>query len=282
MDHVTPRELVADAVELAVKKSELGATDLIVRGAVAGALLGIATSFAFIAVAQGLPPLVGAIIFPVGFVMLVLLGQELATGNFAILPLGMMAGKLRLARLLQNWALVYAGNLIGCLLYAGLFYLSLTNWGKSDGGGLAALLRQAAEKKTVGFIALGAAGWGTAFVRAVLCNWMVTLGAVLALASRSTIGKILAMWLPITTFFALGFEHSIVNMYVIPTGMLLGAPVSLGKWWFWNQIPVTLGNIVSGVLLTAAPLFASYYSKPAVAVEDATMVENPPEVAAAS
>jgi formate/nitrite transporter FocA (FNT family) len=90
------------------------------------------------------------------------------------------------------------------------------------------------------------------------------------------------MWLPITTFFALGYEHSIVNMYVIPTGMLLGAPVSVSKWWFWNQIPVTLGNIVSRVLLTAAPLFASYYSKLAVVVEEETIIENPPEVAAAS
>src|SRR5215471_8594840 len=137
MDHVTPPELVGDAIELAVRKSGLGAGDLLVRGIMAGALLGIATSFAFVAVAQGLPPLVGAIIFPVGFVMLVLLGQELATGNFAILPLGMMAGEVRLARLLRNWVLVYAGNLMGCLLYAGLFYLSLMNWGKSDGGGLA-------------------------------------------------------------------------------------------------------------------------------------------------
>ena len=91
---------------------------------------------------------------------------------------------------------------------------------------------------------------------------MVTLGAVLAFASRSTIGKIVAMWLPIATFFAHGYEHSIVNMFVVPAGMLLGTPVSVAGWWFWNQIPVTLGNIVAGVLLTGFTLSVSY-PKPA-------------------
>ena len=90
-EQVTPTELVVEAVELARKKAELHTGDLLIRGMLAGALLGIATSLAFVAVAQGVPALVGAIIFPVGFVMLVLLGQELATGNFALLPMGMMA-----------------------------------------------------------------------------------------------------------------------------------------------------------------------------------------------
>jgi formate transporter len=281
MDYVAPQALVADAVELAVKKSRLSAGNLLVRGVMAGALLGIATSFAFIAAAQGLPPLVGAIIFPVGFVMLVLLGQELATGNFALLPMGVMAGRVEIRQLLRNWALVYLGNLIGSVLFAVLFYLSITNWGKSDGGALAELIRQAAQKKTLGFIALGASGWGTAFVRAMLCNWMVTLGTILSLSSRSTGGKIVAMWLPITTFFALGYEHSIVNMFVIPTGMLLRAPVSVGAWWIWNQIPVTLGNIVSGTLFTAASLVFSYHKKPAPVAMDLTTTSEP-EIAAAS
>ncbi len=279
-DHVTPVELVADAVELARKKSELSIADLLIRGTLAGALLGIATSLAFVAVAQGLPPLVGAVIFPVGFVILVLLGQELATGNFAFLPMGVLAGKVRVSGMLRNWAWVYVGNLLGSVLYATLFYLSITNCGRSDGGALAELFRQAAQKKTLGFMAVGARGWSTALVRGMLCNWMVTLGALLALASRSTIGKVILMWLPITTFFALGYEHSIVNMYVIPTGMLLGAPVSFAKWWLWNQIPVTLGNIISASLFTGLPLFASYYRKPAQAVT--TLIDRPVEVAVAS
>jgi formate transporter len=95
-------------------------------------------------------------------------------------------------------------------------------------------------------------------VKAVLCNWMVTIGAVLALVSRSTVGKIAAMWLPIMTFFALGFEHSVVNMFLIPSAMMLGAPISAGQWLFWNLLPVTIGNLVAGTLLTGMALYATY------------------------
>ena len=261
MDCVKPNEMIAEALKVAAKKMDLSVRDLLLRGILAGALLGYATSLAFIVVSQGLPPIVGAILFPAGFVMLVLLGMELATGNFALLPLGAMTGELGMSGILRNWGWVYLGNLLGSVLYAVLFYVAITNWGTSDGGALGELVRQAAQKKTVAYMAMGTKGWMTAVVKGILCNWMVTLGAVLALASRSTIGKILAMWLPIMTFFAHGYEHSIVNMYVIPAGMLLGAPVSIGKWWLWNQIPVTVGNIVAGVVLTAWVLYATYHAK---------------------
>src|SRR6266852_1827099 len=105
---------------------------------------------------------------------------------------------------------------------------------------------------------LGSSGWATALVKAVLCNWMVTIGAVLAMSSKSTVGKIAAMWLPIMTFFALGFEHSVVNMYLIPSAMMLGAPISAGQWLFWNLLPVTIGNLVAGTLLTGMALYATY------------------------
>jgi len=196
-------------------------------------------------------------------VMLVLLGLELATGNFALLPPAMMSGEVTLARMLRNWGWVYLGNLIGSVAYALLFYLAITNMGTSNGGALGDMIRQIAQKKTLAYAALGGKGWASAFIKGMLCNWMVTLGAVLALASRSTIGKIVAMWLPILTFFALGYEHSIVNMYVIPAGMMLGAPVSSKAWWLWNQIPVTLGNIVSGALFTGVALYMTYAVKPA-------------------
>jgi formate/nitrite transporter FocA (FNT family) len=82
------------------------------------------------------------------------------------------------------------------------------------------------------------------------------------MVSRSTIGKITAMWLPIMTFFAQGFEHSNVNMFVIPTGMMLQAHVPPSTWWLWNQIPVTIGNIVSGSLFTGLALYSTFRAKP--------------------
>src|SRR5881227_1548172 len=262
MDYVVPSEVVSDVLNAAVKKAGLSARDMLIRGALAGVFLGYATSLVFVALSQGLPALVGAIIFPVGFVMLVLLGFELATGNFALLPAALMDQRITRGAMLRNWAWVYIGNLIGSVLYALLFYLAITSFGANNGAALGDQLRQVAERKTLAFAALGMSGWGTAFIKAVLCNWMVTVGTMLAFASRSTIGKIAAMWLPIATFFAHGYEHSIVNMFVVPAGMLLGTPVSVAGWWFWNQIPVTLGNIVAGVLLTGFTLSVSY-PKPA-------------------
>jgi formate/nitrite transporter FocA (FNT family) len=99
----------------------------------------------------------------------------------------------------------------------------------------------------------------------------------MAMVSRSTIGKVAAMWLPILTFFAQGFEHSIVNMFVIPAGMMLHAPVSVGTWWLWNQIPVTIGNILSGSLLTGLALYSTFGSRPVPA-----SVEREPKLVSAA
>lgn len=257
-DYVNPKELLQEAVQLAKRKSDLPARDMLIRGALSGAFLGYATSLAVVVTSQGLPPIVGAILFPVGFVILALLGLELVTGNFALLPAGVMAGTVSIPKLIRNWGWVYLGNLIGSVLYAALFYLAITNWRTGNGGAVADLLKQAAQKKTLAYAALGYSGWGTALVKAVLCNWMVTIGAMLAMVSKSTVGKIAAMWLPIMTFFALGFEHSVVNMYVIPSGMMLGAPISLAQALLWNLLPVTLGNLFAGALLTGMALYATY------------------------
>jgi formate/nitrite transporter len=258
MDCLTPQDTIDEARQLAIRKASLPAAQMVLRGAIAGGVLAYATSLAMIVNAQGLPPIAAAICFPVGFVILVLLGLELATGNFALLPIGWLSGDVRPSQALKSCAWVYMGNLLGSLLYAALFYVAITGFGTTNGAALGDQLRKAAQAKTLAYQALGSAGWGTAFVKAMLCNWMVTLGAVLALVSRSTIGKIAAMWLPICTFFAHGYEHSIVNMFLIPAGRMLGAPVTVSTWWLWNQIPVTLGNLVGGIVFTGAALYAAY------------------------
>ncbi|HMK28862.1 MAG TPA: formate/nitrite transporter family protein [Terriglobales bacterium] len=281
MDYVTPTEIISDALQAARKKAALSVRDMLVRGILAGAFLGYATSLVFVVNTQGTPPILGAVLFPVGFVMLVLLGLELATGNFALLPMGALSGEVRWRELLRNWSWVYVGNLMGSVLYAALFFLAITSFRTNDGGAAAALVKQVALKKTVGYMAIGGSGWATAVVKAILCNWMVTIGTVLALVSRSTIGKIVAMWLPITLFFALGYEHSIVNMFVIPAGMLMGAPISMRQWWVWNQIPVTLGNGVAGFLFTGLALHITHGAKTAKAarVADQSQLEMKPSLA---
>ncbi len=258
MDYAKPADIVVSMIDAGVKKLALAPRDLLIRGAISGALLGTSTSLAFGAAVTTGQPLVGAIVFPVGFVMIVLLGLELVTGSFALLPLAPLEGKSSWNAVVSNWAWVFLGNLLGSILFGGLLAIALTNMGASAPAGVAARIIAVAEAKTAANEALGTAGMISVLVKAILCNWLVCLGVVMAMTSTSTIGKIVAAWLPIFTFFAQGFEHAVVNMFVIPTGMLMGAKVSLYQWWVWNQIPVTLGNILGGLLFTGLALYATY------------------------
>ena len=226
-------------------------------------MLGFATSLAIGATVQTGQAIVGALIFPVGFVMIVLLGLELVTGSFALVPLAMIRGRAGPAAVLSNWSWVFAGNLLGSVFYAALVVIALTMAGQIEPAGIAARIVQIAEAKTTGYAHFGAAGMLTVFVKAILCNWMVCLGVVMAMSSTSMIGRIAGAWMPILVFFAQGFEHSVVNMFIIPAGMMMGAKVSFADWWVWNQIPVTLGNLVGGLVFTGLGLYVTYGREPA-------------------
>ena len=270
MDYAKPSDVVTSMVDASLKKLALAPRDIMIRGAISGALLGAATTLAFTGALTTGQPLVGALIFPVSLVMIVLLGLELVTGSFAIVPLARLEGKASWNAVIANWSWVFVANLLGSLAFGALIAISLTNMGKVEVAGVAAKIVAVAEAKTIGNAAIGTAGMVSVFVKAILCNWLVCLGVVMAMTSTSTVGKIAATWLPIFLFFALGFEHAVVNMFVIPTGMLLGAKVSLADWWLWNQIPVTLGNLVGGFVFTGLALYTTY--KPAKPTADVAQV----------
>ena len=122
--------------------------------------------------------------------------------------------------------MVYIGNLIGSLIFAAVDAKFFTEAPPGIGTKTAAI----ASAKVLPYMAAGAAGWGTAFLKGFLCNWMVSLGAVMALVTRPTIAKMFAMYLPIMAFVAQGFEYFVVNMFVIPCGILLDAHVSAAQW----------------------------------------------------
>jgi len=267
MAYVKPENVVENMLQAGASKAGLSIKDMLIRGALSGVFLGYATTLAIAAATQTHLGIVGAIIFPVGFVMIILLGLELATGNFALLPIAVMDGRINMKQLAYNWTWVLIGNLIGGIVYAFLYYVVMTKMGHVDPATIAATKKviAVAEHKTIAYANLGFAGIISAFTSAILCNWMVTLGAVMALTSTTTIGKIVAMWLPIMTFFALGYEHAIVNMFVIPAGIMLGANVTIGDWWLWNEIPVILGNIVGGMLFTGMALYITARKKAASA-----------------
>ncbi len=263
MDYVKPADVAAAMVDAGRRKLALPTTDLLIRGMLSGAILGVATSLAFTGAFSTGQPLVGAIIFPVGLVIIVLLGLELITGSFALLPLPWLDRDARSSTVVVNWGWVFVANLIGSIAYGALLAIALTNMGASEPTGVAARIVAIAEAKTTGYAAFGLAGFVTVFVKGILCNWMVCLAVVLAMTTSSTIGKIAAAWMPVFVFFAQGFEHSVVNMFIIPTGMMMGAKVTVADWWLWNQIPVTLGNLVGGFMFTGLAIYMTYKPRPA-------------------
>jgi formate/nitrite transporter len=277
MDYIWPSEVAESFLAGGAAKSQLPVRQLLLRGLLSGALLGFATTVAFDANAQGLAPMIGAILFPVGFAMIVVLGLELVTGSFAMVPAAFLAGRVGLPRVLANLVWVFLGNLIGGCLYAWMYAAVQTQFHHAPATGAGALIVAAAQAKTLGYSRLGATGLGLSFLKGVLCNWMVCMGVVMALTSRSTLGKITACWLPIFTFFSLGYEHSVVNMFVIPAGMWMGAPVSWRAWWLWNQLPVTAGNLVGGLLFVGLPMLWMAKSAPAHEVVVITSPESLPD-----
>lgn len=277
MDHVGSSAVVTAMVTAAINKARLPGRDLVIRGILSGALLATSTSLALGATVQTGQSIVGALIFPAGFVIIVLLGLELLTGSFALLPLAWIERHVDGATVLRNWSWVFLGNLLGALLYAALFATAVSMMGSAtQQDPLAAKLVAVATAKTLGYEHAGLAGLVTVFVRAMLCNWLVCLGVVMAMTSTSTVGKIAAAWLPIVVFFAQGFEHSVVNMFVIPAGMMLGAKVSVADWWLWNQLPVTLGNLIGGLGFTGLTLYVTYRDPTATATVRSADRESAP------
>lgn len=262
MTNVKPKQIVEHMIQAGADKAKLPIKDMVIRGILSGALLGFGTTLAFTAEMQTKLGIVGAILFPSVFVMIILLGLELVTGNFAIIPLAVFEKKATVKQMFNNWFWVIIGHLIGGSIYAILFVIAITNFGATTDNAVAQKIITVTEAKTIGYQALGTSGFIVVFVKAILCNWMVSLGAVMAMTSQSTIGKIVAMWLPILVFFAQGFEHAVVNMFVIPAGMLLGANVNVFDWWVWNQIPVLIGNVVGGLVFTGLALYSTYQSLP--------------------
>ncbi len=261
MSYVPPPEVVEQMVSAGRTKLACSRSNMLLRSSLAAGILSLAVCLAVTTSTQTGVKLCGALIFPTGFVILILLGLDLVTGNFALAPLPILNREsVTLRDVYRNWFFVFCGNLLGSLVVAGLVAVSMTVGFSGATPPDAEVIKSIAVAKTHGYAQAGASGMLTVFVRAILCNWMVTLGVVLAMTSRNTAGKILAMWLPIMMFFALGYEHAVVNMFVIPLGMMLGAEVSFADWWLWNQIPVTIGNAIGGIVLTGVALYAVHES----------------------
>ncbi len=261
MSYVKPDQLIDDIIHSGVLKTRLTIKQMFLRGALSGAILGAATAVSLTASAQTGLPIVGAVLFPVGFAIILLLNLELVTGSFALIPLAILEGRTTLKKGLTNFGVVIGAHLFGAVLFALLYVISITYMGTQTTDPVIDAIIHLAEHKVLPYEAAGPAGILVAIIKGMLCNWMVALGTIMFYVSKSTSGKILAMWLPVTIFFSLGLEHAIVNMFAIPAGMMLGAPISIGEWLVWNQIPVLIGNLAGAILFTALPVYFSHRTK---------------------
>jgi formate transporter len=248
LETVPPAEMGAALAADAAQKAKFGAIHLLIRGGLCTPFLAYGACVVFAMVAAGVPLGAAGLIFPVGYVTLSFLGLEMATGSFVTMPVGMYAGTVTPAQVIRNWCWTLLGNLIGGICFAYLLWFSLTDGGSVPPNPMLVTISHVAEHK-VAYSQYGVTGWFAAVGMGVLCNWLVSLGSVMSKSTRSTVGRALLMWVPIGIFFALGFEHTVVNMWLIPTGILSGAHVSLYDWWVWNQIPVTIGNILGAMVL---------------------------------
>ena len=269
MDYVLPNELVDGMITAGGKKSSVSIKNLLVRGFYSGAILGLATCLAITVGVQSGMPFLGSVLFPFGFASIVLFGMELVTGNFALLPMATWAGKSTWQATFRNWIWVWIGNFIGCALVALLLATSLTSAGTveplaaADGGkGWAVIAAKIMALNKANVVAkyqdLGSTGFFLAFLRGMIANWLVCLGVTMALVSKSVPGKILACWLPITAFQTMGMEHIVVNMFLHTAGPMLGSGVSFGQVIVRNFIPVTLGNIIGGMVFIGMLFYSTH------------------------
>ena len=260
MSYVKPAELVERMLDAGASKMQLSARDTVVRAFMGAALLTMGAAFAVTVSTQTGQPLLGALLFPVGFAILYLFGYDLLTGVFTLGPLAVIARRpgATVPAMLRNWGLVLLGNAGGAVLVAVLMALYFTYSFSSEPSAVGHAISEIGHGRSVGYADHGAAGMLTLFVRGVLCNWLVSTGVVLAMASDSITGKVLGMWLPIMLFFYMGFEHSVVNMFLFPSGLLLGADFTLWDYLIWNEFPTLLGNLVGGLLFVGLPLYLSH------------------------
>ena len=260
MSYLAPPQFVQKMIDAGEEKIRLSTKDTVIRSYMAGAILGLAAGFAITVTVQTGSPIVGAILFPVGFCMLYLLGYDLLTGVFVLTPLALIDGRpnVTLQSVLKNWGLVFAGNFLGALTVAVMMAVVFTYGFSTGPDEVGRKIASIGHDRTVGYAQYGGAGMLTIFVRGMLCNWMVSTGVVGAMISDTVSGKVIAMWMPIMVFFAMTFEHSVVNMFLFPSGLMLGGNYSVTDYLLWNEIPTILGNLAGGLAFTGLVLYATH------------------------
>ena len=246
MNFKPPVEIAKNACAVANAKGNMSIKAMLVMGFLAGAYIAFG-GFLMTTVTQDAAQYVGIGISK-------MLGAELFTGN-CLMPIGVLSGCVPIGKVLKNWGIVYVANLIGSVAIAWLVY----NSGLASGATGVNALKIATAKVNISFT--------PALIRGILCNWLVVMAVWMSFSALDVVSKYICCVIPVSAFVAMGFEHSVANMYFIPLGMFIkaGSPdvveaaalapdklASLTMSGFWgNIIPVTLGNMAGGILFVA-------------------------------
>ena len=247
---LTPGEIAKATINAGIKKANLSMKSCIILGILAGFFIGLG-GLANIIISQsigafdaGLAKFLGAMVFPVGLMLVVICGAELFTGN-NLMSLAVMDKKITIGKMFRNWGLVWCANFIGSLALVFLIYYS--NSLSGDAAAKAIAIGEA--KVSLPFM--------DAFLRGILCNIVVVLAVWFATAAQDIISKIFSCWFPIMLFVLCGFEHSVANMFFIPMGMILGGNIAMQNL-IVSILVVTVGNIVGGALIVPFMYYHCY------------------------
>jgi formate/nitrite transporter len=251
----SPVEICDNMVKGCNNKAKLPIGKMIVLGIFAGVFIGFgAYGFTIIIAGAGtgfeatIAKLIGAGVFPVGLMLVVICGAELFTGN-NLMTLSVFKKEITLGAMLRNWGVVWAANLVGSVLLA--FLLSQSG-----------LYGEAMSAKAIGIAeAKVAIPFMPVIIRAIFCNMLVCLAVWMQSGAKDIIGKIFAIWFPIMLFVLSGFEHSVANMFFIPMGIFCGADVTWAQAFLNNIIPVTFGNIIGGAIIIPVSYHFTYAKK---------------------
>jgi formate transporter FocA len=264
LDALLPADMAKKAENVGVSKANLGPFRMFALAVLAGAFIAMGAIFMTTVTAGasgvlsfGVTRLLGGLSFCLGLILVVVGGAELFTGNNLII-MAWASRKVSTVRLLRNWVIVYLGNFVGAIVTAYGMYLSGQFTFGKGAVGLQAL--------TIANAKVGL-DFTQALVLGIFCNALVCLAVWLCMGARSTMDKIMAIIFPIAGFVAIGFEHSIANMYFIPVALFIknGAPpefwtnigataadysnITWSNFLVANLLPVTIGNIIGGALM---------------------------------
>jgi formate transporter len=269
-DSLTPRDTAKKVEERELEKANMNTFSVFVLAILAGAFIalgGIYFTFATsqVIVTRPLTQILGGMVFSVGLMFVVITGAQLFTGN-NLGVMGLVSKRISVAKLIKNWTIVYIGNIVGALATAAVFYMSDAWTNNSYQYGIRALMI-ASHKVSLNFV--------EAFFLGILCNCLVCMGIWLATSGKKVSDKILAVIFPISAFVAIGFEHSVANMYFLSFALMIknnpfllssmntaGITVDISHLNYFgvlgNLLPVTLGNIVGGSIFVGLVYWLAY------------------------